>query len=91
MYEYQEVTNEEGLTLAKEINAIYKRTSAKSQQHGGIDDLFKVLGKKFLNPNFEITSNLTKEELIKREEKKKRSEIKKLHQQQLQKKKKNCC
>ena len=91
MYEYQEVTNEEGLTLAKEIKAIYKRTYAKTQQNVVSDDLLKLLFKKFFNPNFEITSNLTKEELIKREEKKKRSEIKKLHQQQLQKKKKNCC
>ena len=90
MYEFQEVTNEEGLNFAKEISAIYKRTSAKSPQSGGIDDLFKTLGKKFLNPDFEVTSNLTKEELIKREENKKRNQIRNL-QQQRQQKKKNCC
>ena len=90
MYDFEEVTNDEGLNLAKEINAIYKRTSAK-EQNGGIEDLFNILGKKFLNPDMEITSNLTKEELIQREEQKKRDQIKKLQQQKQKKKKKNCC
>ena len=75
MYQFEEVTNDEGLALAKELNAIYKRTSAK-EQGGGIDDLFKIIGKKFLHPESEITSNMTNEELKKRGEKLKRQEIK---------------
>ena len=62
MYQFEEVKNDEGLALAKELKAIYHRTSAK-EASGGIDELFKSIGKKFLDPNSEITSNMTKEEL----------------------------
>ena len=61
MYQFQEITNDEGLAFAKELNSLYKRTSAKSGK--GIDDLFKEIGKKLLHPDLEITSNMTKEEL----------------------------
>ena len=64
MYQFEEVSNDEGVALAKELNAIYKRTSAK-EQGGGIDDLFKLIGKKFLHPDSENTS-------IRRIEKKRR-------------------
>ena len=47
MYQFQEVTDEEGREFAKELDAIYKRTSAKNQTGGGIDDLFKDIGIKF--------------------------------------------
>ena len=83
MYEFQEVTNDEGLALAKEINAIYQITSAKASS--GIDELFKNIGKKFLNPDSEIESNMTKEELKNRGEKIMRDKIKN------NQKKKNCC
>ena len=86
MYQYEEVSNAEGLALAKELNAIYKRTSAKAQQGGGIDDLFKLIGKKFLDPDSEITSNMTSEELKEHGEKLKREQIK-----NKQNNKKNCC
>ena len=76
MYQYEEVSNAEGLALAKELNAIYKRTSAKAQQGGGIDDLFKMIGKQFLHPENEITSNMTKEELKNRGMQLKREKIK---------------
>ena len=66
MYQFQEVTDEEGREFAKELDAIYKRTSAKNQTGGGIDDLFKNIGTKFLNPKAENTSVLTKEELKQR-------------------------
>ena len=36
LYENEEISKEEGLSLAKEINAIYQRTSAK-EESGGID------------------------------------------------------
>ena len=45
LYEHEEVTNKEGIKLAKKLNAIYQRTSAK-EENGGIDELFKNIGKK---------------------------------------------
>ena len=75
MYQFEEVSNDEGMALAKELNAIYKRTSAK-EQGGGIDDLFKLIGKKFLHPDSENTSIMTNEELKKRGENLKKQEIK---------------
>ena len=62
MYEYEEVPESEGMALAKEINAIFQSTSAK-EKNGSIDQLFMILGQKFLNPNVENTTNLTKEEI----------------------------
>ena len=59
MYEYEEVTEEEGKAFAKQHNAIFQQTSAK-ESNGGVDLLFKNIGKKFLNPNSE--NNLTGDE-----------------------------
>ena len=84
MYQFGEVTNDEGIALAKELNSIYQRTSAK-EASGGIDELFKSIGKKFLDPNSEITSNMTKEELKSKGEKIMRDKIKNTQ------KKKKCC
>ena len=66
LYLEEEVTDEEGLKLAKEINAIYQRTSAKSDS-GSIEELFLNIGKKILEPDSIIESNLTKEEKKQRE------------------------
>lgn len=85
MMEYEEVKDEEGRNFAKEINAIYQQTSAKEST--GVDQLFKNIGKKFLNPDSEITSNLTKDEIKKRGQQLKREEIKK----NKNKDKKGCC
>jgi small GTP-binding protein len=82
-YMNEQVTDNEGKALAKEINAIYKRTSAKLNT--SIDEMFNDIGKKFLNPNSEITSNLTKEEMIQKSEKLRRDQIKNSN------KNKNCC
>ena len=84
MYQFEEVTNDEGLVLAKELKSIYHRTSAK-EASGGIDELFKRIWKKFLDPNSEITSNMMKEELKSKREKIMRDKIKN------NQKKKNCC
>ena len=84
MYQFEEVTNDEGIALAKELKSIYQRTSAK-ETSGGIDELFKSIGKKFLDPDSEITSNMTKEELKKHGEKLRREQIKN------QEKKGGCC
>ena len=48
LYSEEEVSYEEGLELAKEINAIYQRTSAKYES-GGIDELFENVVKKLLD------------------------------------------
>ena len=85
MYQYEEVSNDEGIAFAKELDAIYKRTSAKVAQGGGIDDLFKSIGKKFLHPDSENTSNLTSEELKSRGDKLQRDKIKN------EQKKRGCC
>ena len=85
MYQFQEVTDDEGREFAKELDAIYKRTSAKNQTGGGIDDLFKDIGIKFLHPESENTSILTKEEIKSKGEKLQREKIKN------EQKKKNCC
>jgi len=82
-YMSEQVTDNEGKALAKEINAIYKRTSAKLNT--SIDEMFNDIGKKFLNPNSEITSNLTKEEMIQKSEKLRRDQIKNNNRN------KNCC
>ena len=84
MYQFEEVTNNERLVLAKELKSIYHRTSAK-EASGGIDELFKRIGKKFLDPNSEITSNMMKEEIKSKREKIMRDKIKN------NQKKKNCC
>ena len=84
MYQNEEVPNNEGLALAKELNSIFKITSAK-ETSGGIDELFKTIGKKFLDPNSENTTNMTKEELKNKGEKIMRDKIKN------NQKKKACC
>ena len=73
-YMNAEVTDEEGKELAKEINAIYLRTSAKL--NSSIDEIFNNIGKKILNPNFEVTAHLTKEEMIRKSEQLRRGQTK---------------
>ena len=53
MYEFEEVSEAEGIALARQINAIFQSTSAKDQ-NGSIDELFQNLGRKFLHPNSDI-------------------------------------
>ena len=52
MYEHEEVEENEGKELAKELGAIFQKTSAKEST--GVEDLFIKIGKKFLNPNASI-------------------------------------
>ena len=82
-YEFQEVNDEEAKNFAKEINAIFQKTSAK--QSRGVEELFKLIALKFINPNSENLSNLTGDELKKRGQQLKRDQIKD------QNKKKGCC
>ena len=51
MYEHEEVDESEGRNFAKEIGAIFRYTSAKNSSN--IDDLFKAIGNKIIDPNYE--------------------------------------
>ena len=73
------------MALAKQLNAIYQRTSAK-EDSGGIDELFKNIGKKILNPDIEITTNLNREKNKKKGEQLLKEKIKKEN-----KKREGCC
>ena len=75
MYEFEEVSDEEAKNYAKEINAIFQKTSAKTDV--GVNELFKMIGQKVVNPQAENTSNLTKDEQKKRGDKLKKDKIKK--------------
>ena len=55
MYEHEEVEENEGKELAKELGAIFQKTSAKEST--GVEDLFVKIGKKFLNPNATETAD----------------------------------
>jgi small GTP-binding protein len=88
-YDKTEVSEEEGKSLAKEIKSIYMRTSAKL--NSSIDELFNAIGNKFLNPNMEITSNLTKEEMILKNEQMRRDKIRINKNNNNNKNKKKCC
>ena len=85
-YENEKVKDVDAKNLAKTLNAVFQRTSAK--QGSGIDELFRIIGKHFLNPDVAITSNLTKEEMIKHNQQIKIKEIKDMNNKE---KKKNCC
>ena len=85
LYEHEEVSNKEGIELAKSLDAIYQRTSAK-EESGGIDELFKNIGRKVINPNVELNTYLTKEERKKKNEK---LMINKIKNEKTQKK--GCC
>ena len=61
-YENELVSLKEGKDLAQEINAIFKSTSAMLSH--GIDDLFKLIGEKFINPSLNTNEpTLTKKEM----------------------------
>ena len=97
LYLEEDVPEKEAKDFAKSIGAVFKLTSA--QNNSGIDDLFKELGIKFLDPNSEkISSNTPKTE--QKNEKKKEKESKrniKINKKDVdkknkeQKKKKNNC
>ena len=88
-YINKDVDIEEGKELAKELDAIFVCTSAKLGNR--IDDLFKIVADKFLNPDKNISqSYMNKKELIEYENKIKIEEIRK-KQQEKNIKKNKCC
>lgn len=59
-YELEEIPEREAKAYAQEIGAIFKTTSAKT--YSGIEEMFKLIAKKVLHPDYLDTSNLTKEQ-----------------------------
>lgn len=98
----EKVDEKTGREFAKEIGAIFKSTSAKNQK--GIEELFKEVRNKYLEPNFECSSEALEEDKRLKEIRKKSMKIKqevpppqvtneageKVEGTQI-KKKKNCC
>ena len=59
LYERKQVSDEEGKAFAKEINAIFQVTSAKTDS--GINLLFENIGKKYFNPDFDCNEEENKQ------------------------------
>ena len=87
-YINQKVNTEDGKELAKILDALFICTSAKLGN--GIEELFKLSGEKFLNPNKNISdSYLNKDEIL---EQKNRIKIEEIREKKNEKnKKKRCC
>ena len=92
-YLNQEVNIDEGKELAKALNAIFICTSARNGI--GIDDLFKMIAEKFVDPNKNFAmSYMNKDEILEQQNKLKREEAKKRQQilnKNKIKNKKKCC
>ena len=50
MYEKEQVAEDEARSFAKNIGAIFRLTSAYTAS--GVEDLFRAIGSKYLDPNF---------------------------------------
>ena len=83
-YENELVSLKEGKDLAQEINAIFKSTSAMLSH--GIDDLFKLIGEKFINPSLN-----TNEPTMNKKEMEFRKNIKIKNSKKEKAEKKGCC
>jgi small GTP-binding protein len=51
LYEIQEVSDEEARNFAKENNLLFRETSSKNAS--GIEEMFKYIGNKLIDPNFD--------------------------------------
>ena len=60
-YEYEQVQDIEGKSLAKQLNAIFHNTSAKTGL--GIEELFQKIGRQCANPDLTIMNMTTKNEV----------------------------
>ena len=70
----EKVDEKTGREFAKEIGAIFKSTSAKNKK--GIEELFKEVGNKYLDPNFECSPEALEEDKRLKEIRKKSMRIK---------------
>ena len=91
-YINQEVNIQEAKDLAKSLNAIFVCTSAKLGN--GIDDLFKMVAEKFIDPEKNIAeSYMNKNEILEQQNKIQLEEVR-IRQQNYEKnkaKKRKCC
>ena len=87
-YLNQDVDTADGKKLAKSLDALFICTSAKLGN--GIEELFKLSGEKFLNPNKNISNSyLNKDEIL---EQKNRIKIEQIREKKNEKNiKKGCC
>ena len=83
-YEFEVVSLKEGKELAQNINAIFKSTSAMLSH--GIEDLFKTIGDKFINPGIN-----TNEPTMNNSEMEFRKNIKIKNSKKMKNEKKKCC
>ena len=79
LYQEQQVNDEEGKEFARSINGIFQSTSAKSNQD--ILNLFKNIGHKFFDPNFD--TNKIEDKAKEEYEKKKKETARKKSQIQV--------
>ena len=82
-YKDEQVDINEGKELARQLNAIFKSTSALSSK--GIDELFLTIGQKFLDPSYAINISIS----IPKSESSNSSKILKKPNKKIEKKK--CC
>ena len=89
-YLKQQVSTQEGKDLAKKLNAIFMCTSAK--EGTGIEELFKFIAAKFIDPTKNISESfMNKEEII---EHRKKIHLEKIKQNKIKEdeaKKNGCC
>ena len=89
-YLNQQVSTQEGKDLAKELNAIFMCTSAK--EGTGIEELFKLIAAKFIDPTKNISESfMNKEEIIEHKKKIHLEKIKQNKNKEDKLKKKDCC
>ena len=100
LYNDQKVSNNEGMTFAEEIGAIFQTTSAQSDS--GITTLFDNIGKTYLVPGFDYraTDKKAQEDFLKKkQEEDNKNEKKKMEKRGMkletkkteEKKEKKCC
>ena len=80
LYDNEQVSEDEARNFANEIGAVFKLTSASTNQ--GIEDLFKGVGCKVLDPNYSIDDAEKKNKIVLNDDKDKDKNTKK---------KKGCC
>ena len=88
LYEYQRVRDEEGKEFAKSINGIF--TIFPTNSHSHAYELFKYIGYKYLNPDFQFDEEEKKEKLLYEQKKAQKRRGVKLENHKKLKKKKNC-
>ena len=80
LYDNEQVSEDEARNFANEIGAVFKLTSASTNQ--GIEDLFKGVGCKVLDPNYSSDDAEKKNKIVLNDDKDKNKNTKK---------KKGCC